>query len=146
VQSIYAPDYFLWRPGWVLFVLGTLLCAVLSAGPIGSLNLHWMLLGMVASVVGYSSIQLATLARVHYNFDPGFRERATRILSFDHGMAAALVLLIAGLIPNVILSIRWISHGFQLSSLSYASVFGLDLLIMAFMTFAFTLLLHLVRN
>ncbi len=146
VQFLYAPDYFLWWPGWVLLVLGTLLCAALADGPIGSLSLDSMLVGIVASVVGYSAVQLATLARVHYNFDTEFSERVKGLLSFNRGMAASLTLLVVGLVPNVILSVRWITNHFQLHSISYAAVFGLDLLIMAFMTFAFTLLLHLVKD
>jgi glycosyltransferase involved in cell wall biosynthesis len=146
VQVLYAPEYFLWWPGWILLVLGSALCIALADGPIGSLQLDWMLLGIVASVVGYSAVQLATLARVHYSFDLAFRRRVTSVLSYNRGMFASLVLLIAGLIPNVVLVIRWLSHHFRLVSISYTAVFGLYLLIMAFMTFAFTLLLHLMRD
>jgi glycosyltransferase involved in cell wall biosynthesis len=146
VQFLYAPDYFLWWPGWILLVLGTVLCAALADGPIGTLSLDSMLLGIVASVVGYSAVQLATLARVHYDFNAEFSRQAKTLLSFNRGMAVSLVLLLLGLIPNVILSVHWIINDFHLASISYAAVFGLDLLIMAFMTFAFTLLIHLVED
>jgi glycosyltransferase involved in cell wall biosynthesis len=146
VQLLYAPDYFLWWPGWILMVLGTVLCAALADGPIGSLSLDSMLLGIVASVVGYSAVQLATLARVHYNFDAEFSRRVKALLSFNRGMVASLVLLLIGLVPNVILSVHWITNDFHLASISYSAVFGLDVVIIGFLTFAFTLLLHLVRD
>jgi glycosyltransferase involved in cell wall biosynthesis len=150
VQVLYAPDYFLWWPGWLMLALGTLLCVALSGGPIElgsfSLDLHWMLLGMVLSVLGYSAVQLATLARVHYDFDPRFRARVTGLLSYNRGMAAAGVLVVVGLIPNVALLVRWLNNGLALKQISHTAVFGLDLLVLGFMTFAFTLLVHLVRD
>ncbi len=34
------------------------------------MNLHFMLLGFTLTTLGYSALQLATLAEVFYNFDP----------------------------------------------------------------------------
>lgn len=146
VQFLYAPDYFLWWPGWSLLMAGIALTGLLATGPVGALDLHAMLLGVVLSVLGYSAVQLATLSRVHYPFDPQFTERAQRIVSYNRGVGTALALMGLGLVPNVVLVVRWVRDGFALASIDHPSVAGLALIILGFQTFAFTLLLHLVRD
>lgn len=146
VQFLYAPDYFLWRPGWLLLVVGLLLSLVLATGPVGALDLHAQLLGCVLSVLGYSAVQLATLARVHYPFDPGFTARVRALLSYNRGVWTGFALMGIGLLPNLVLLIDWLVNGFELSSISHPAVAGLTMILLGFQTFAFTLLLHLVRD
>jgi glycosyltransferase involved in cell wall biosynthesis len=148
VMFLYAPDFFLTVPGWFLLGLGFLVTAVLAPGPthvLGvGLNLHWMLLGLVMSAVGYSAVQLSVLARVHYDFRPSFTSAWLTRLSYNRGMLLSGVLLLLGVIPNVALLIRWLDHGLRLKDISYSSVFGLELIVLGFQTFAFTLLLHIL--
>ena len=150
VQFLYAPDFFLWWPGWVMLVFGIALGAVLAPAPLDlgsfSLDLHWSLLALVLSTLGYSAVQLATLARVHYRFDPGFADRAQRLVSYNRGIGTAFALMVAGLIPNVALLVNWVQEGFSLRQIDHPAVFGLNLIVLGFQTFAFTLLLHLVRD
>jgi hypothetical protein len=150
VQFLYAPDFFLWRPGWAMLTFGLVLGAVLAPSPLDlgsfSLDLHWSLLALVLSTLGYSAVQLAILARVHYRFDPEFSDRVQRVVSYNRGIWAAIVLIVAGLIPNVALLVTWIAQGFSLTKIDHPAVFGLNLIVLGFQTFAFTLLLHLVRD
>jgi glycosyltransferase involved in cell wall biosynthesis len=148
VMFLYAPDFFLLRPGLVLLALGLLVTAALAGGPFVAVgigfNLHWMLLGVVAATVGYSAVQLALLARVFYDFDRRTTDRLLAALTYNRGMAASGLLLLAGLVPNAVLLARWLSDDFHLPSIQYSSVFGLLLLILGFQTFGFTLLLHMM--
>jgi glycosyltransferase involved in cell wall biosynthesis len=146
VQFLYAPDYFLWVPGWIALVAGLLLTFGLASGPVGPFDLHAMLFGSVLAVLGYSAIQLATLARVHYPFDPAFTARTQRLLSYDRGVWLAVAMVVVGLTPNVLLLVDWLRDGFSLTSINHPAVAGLTLLLLGFQTFAFTLLLHLVRD
>jgi glycosyltransferase involved in cell wall biosynthesis len=150
VQFLYAPDFFLWSPGWVMLIAGLVLSIVLASGPIDvgsfSLDLHWMLLGLVLTTLGYSAVQLATLARVHYGFDPAFTARARRLMSYNRGVWAAFTLIALGLLPNVVLLVRWVDHGLALTTINHPAVFGLTLIVVGFQTFGFTLLLHLVQD
>ena len=90
---LYAPDFFLMKPGAILFVLGFLLTASLVGGSYQvagvGLNLHTMLLGMTLTTLGYSAVQLATLAQVFYNFDPQYRRRLADQLTYNRGMGTA---------------------------------------------------------
>jgi hypothetical protein len=148
VMFLYAPDFFLLWPGAILFVVGTAVAAALVGGPFLVLNvgfdLHWMLLAIVVATVGYSAVQLALLARVAYDFDTRFTDRILGAFTYNRGMAASALLIVAGLVPNLVLLVHWVSHGFRLHAIQYSSVFGLFLLILGFQTFGFTLLLHMM--
>jgi hypothetical protein len=148
VMFMFAPDFFTRIPGWLLLTVGTALCTLLAAGPVdvGSLglDLHWMLVGMVAATLGYSALQLAVLARVHYGFDRDYVARTTRRLSYNRGMVASAALVFAGLIPNALLVVAWLSDGLRLNAIDHPAIYGLLLIVLGFQTFAFTLLLHIV--
>ena len=148
VMFLYAPDFFLLRPGAVLFALGMGLSTALAPGPFSALgigfDLHWMLLAIVAATVGYSAVQLALLARVFYDFDRRFTDRILAFITYNRGVMASGLLILAGIIPNLFLLIRWLNHGFRLSAIQYSSVYGMLLLILGFQTFGFTLLLHMM--
>lgn len=150
VMFTYAPDFFMMRPGALLLMLGVALSVVLAPGPTElfgvGFDLHWMLLGLVLAAVGYSALQLAVLARVFYDFDPSFSQRALRVLTYDRGIALAMLLVLVGLAPNVALLINWLDDGFRLSAIDHPSVFGLTLIVLGAQTFGFTLLLHMVGH
>jgi hypothetical protein len=148
VMFLYAPDFFLLKPGAILFTLGLALSAALAPGPFTALgigfNLHWMLLAIVVATVGYNAMQLAVLARVFYDFDKRVTDRILGTITYNRGVAASALLLLAGVVPNAVLLARWLSHNFQLPAIQYSSVFGLLLVILGFQTFGFTLLLHMM--
>jgi Glycosyl transferase family 2 len=148
VMFLYAPDFFLLRPGIVLLTCGLALAAMLAAGPLVLLgvgfNLHWMMLGVVAATVGYSAVQLALLARVFFDFDRRLTDRMLTTFTYNRGMLVSGLLILAGLIPNVVLLVHWLSADFHLRAIQYSSVFGLLLMILGFQTFGFTLLLHML--
>lgn len=148
VMFLYAPEFFLRIPGWLLLVVGLLISLLVAPGEVAllgiGLDLHWMLLGLVMTTVGYQALQLSTLARVHYDFD---RERTVRLLSrftYNRGVAASAVLVTLGLIPNIALLVRWMGDGLRLEAIDHPAVFGLELIVLGFQTFGFTLLLHIL--
>jgi glycosyl transferase family 2 len=147
VMMLYAPEVFLIGPGVVLLALGLVLSLALVGGPIhiGSLglDLHWMLLGVTLSTIGYSILQVGVLARIGNDLHPAFRERVMHLISFNRGALTALGLAAAGVAINVVLVVDWASSNFKLSSISHPSVFGLLLVLLGFQTFAFTLLLQI---
>jgi glycosyltransferase involved in cell wall biosynthesis len=148
VMFLYAPDFFMLRPGIALLLLGLALSGMLAAGPFVLLgigfNLHWMMLGVVAATVGYGAVQSALLARVFFDFDPRFTDRMLTRLTYNRGMLASGLLILAGLVPNVELLVRWVSADLHLHAIQYSSVFGLLLMILGFQTFGFTLLLQML--
>jgi glycosyltransferase involved in cell wall biosynthesis len=148
VMFLYAPDFFLLRPGVVLLTLGLTIASLLAGGPFTLLgigfDLHWMLLGIVAATVGYSALQLALLSRVLFDFDQRLTDRLLATLTYNRGVAISGLLTVAGIAPNLVLLVRWLSADFHLTAIGYPSVFGLLLMILGFQTFGFTLLLHML--
>ncbi len=148
VMFLYAPDFFLLRPGIALLTFGVVIGSVLAAGPVTVLgigfDLHWMLLGIVAATVGYSAVQLALLSRVLFDFDRRLTDRLLATLTYNRGVAISGLLTVAGIAPNLVLLAHWLSADFHLRSIGYSSVFGLLLMILGFQTFGFTLLLHML--
>jgi glycosyltransferase involved in cell wall biosynthesis len=148
LMFIYAPDFFLWKPGWFLFVLGLLLTISLARGPYSlasiGLNLHWMLLGLTLATLGYSAIQLAILSRVFYNFNPLFTEKMCRLITYNRGIWMGITLDLIGVSLNLVLLIHWISSGLRLVEFYHPGIFGLLLISLGFQTFTFTLLFQMI--
>lgn len=147
---LYAPDCFVRRPGWVLLGLGLSLTLSLCAGPyrLGGVgfDLHWMLLGMTLSTLGYSALQLATLVRAFYNFDPERVNRLARRFTYNRGVLAGMALTAVGCLLNVALLLTWFHRGLRLARVSHPALFGLLLIILGFQTFVFTLLFHMIHQ
>ena len=123
---IYAPDFFLYIPGILFFLIGFLLTASLLTGPytIGQIeiNLHLMLLGMTLTTVGYSAFQFALLARVYYNFDPGLTKRILKIFSYNRGTLVGISSILAGMVLDSFLVYDWIKNGLRLTEISQAGL------------------------
>lgn len=145
---MFAPEFFLARPGWVMFILGMLISGSLAGGPykIGQvgMDLHWMLLGVTLATLGYSAVWLSVLARVFSNFDHFYSDRIARLITYNRGTVTGIVLGLAGVGTSSIGLVRWIQAGLRLHEIQHASVFGLLLIILGFQTFTYTLLLRII--
>lgn len=150
VMFLYAPDFFLWRPGWVLLLLGLLMTVGLSRGPVTlggvGFDLHTMLLGLTFTTLGYSAVQFATLARTFYDFNPDRTRRLARVFTYDRGVCTAAALAAAGVGLNGVLLADWVRHGLRLREISHPGLFGLMLIVLGFQTFVFTLSFHMILN
>ena len=148
VMFLYAPDFFLSKPGWLAFVLGVALTLSLVGGPLQiagvGLNLHWMLLGLTLATLGYGAVQLGVLARVYYSFDPSYAARIARIVTYNRGVASAVVLGLTGALLNGMLAALWLRSNLRLTEFSHPAILGLLLMIFAFQTFTYTLLLQMI--
>ena len=150
VMLVYTPDSFLLKPGMVLTVLGLLLSLALARGPIMighiGFSLHWMLLGMTCTTLGYSCIQIGLLARVMHRLRPGFVDRVRNVLSYDRGMLISCGLLLLGTMLMGTLVYRYVNHGLRLDAISHPAILGLLLIILGFQTFCFTLLMEMAQR
>jgi glycosyltransferase involved in cell wall biosynthesis len=147
---IYAPDFFLLKPGIFFFVIGLLLALSLSGGAytIGpvELNLHWMLFGITLSTMGYSAFHMASIARLYYRYDIKFNNMISKIFSYNRGILYSIILFITGFILNLVLLLNWLGSGLKLSNYYYPGILGLLLMILGFQTFTFTLLVEMLRK
>ena len=147
---LFAPDFLLLWPGVVMLGLGLVLVMTLAGGPfmLGNLgfNLHWMLLGVTLSTLGYGALHLAVLTKVYYNFRPKLTRRIVEVFTYNRGMILGGFLMLLGVILNLILMVHWIANGLRLQAVSYQAVFGLSLLILGFQTITHTLIMHMILN
>lgn len=151
VMLVYSPDSFLLAPGLAIFAGGVLLAFPLGIfGPfmLGGIgfNLHWMLLGIACTTLGYSCVQIGILARIMHGLRAGVAARAQQFLTYDRGMIAAGICVLAGLGLVGALGWHYIEKGMRLEEISYRGIFGLLLIMLGFQTFGFTLLLEMSQR
>jgi hypothetical protein len=150
VMLIYTPDSFLLKPGMILTALGLLFSLTLARGPITighvGFSLHWMLLGVTCTTLGYSCIQIGLLARVMHGLRPGVVGRIRALVTYNCGMLVSGSLLLVGIVLLGTLVYRYIRHGLRLESVSHPAILGLLLIILGFQSFCLTLLLEMAQR
>ncbi len=144
-------DFFVLKPGIVLLVLGLLLCVPLAAGPLTvgpiTFSLHWMLLGLALSIFGLQFVYCGCVAQVLYDYSGKATKRWLGFFSYTRSLAFSVVMFLAGLAFVSPLVVQYWKAGFRLPRealfrLSHLAVFGLLLISVACINYAFTLLLH----
>jgi glycosyltransferase involved in cell wall biosynthesis len=146
----FGADYFLFKPGKVLLALGLLLTLPLSFGPIQigwlGLSLHWMLLGLVVSVLGLQMVLMGILAKVLYDYHGRTTERWLAVFDYNRAMIASMFLFAAGSLCAVPLIALYVGSGLRLPPdlgwQNYLVVTGLLGVVASFLIFSATLLLH----
>jgi glycosyltransferase involved in cell wall biosynthesis len=146
---VYGADFFLFKPGVVLLILGLLLTLPLSFGTISvgviTFSLHWMLLGVSLSLLGLQCVYMGILSQVFFDYSGKTTEKWFRRFPYTptvFGSAGAFGL---GFVLTALLTLSYARNGFQLrehSAINNLGVVGLLFMIAGFMTFTFTLMLH----
>lgn len=147
---IYGPDFFLYAPGWILLIFGTMLTLPLVGGPITlgpiTFSLHWMLLGLTLSVLGLQCLYMGILGQVFFDFSGKISAKWLRRFEYNRSMGMSGLLALTGLGLASFMVRDYIQEGYQLpgglKSSTYLAVEGLFLMVAAFMNFTFVLLLH----
>ena len=147
---IYGADFFLFRPGLALLMIGLLLTLPLTFGPVhlGTLNLslHWMLFGLTVSVLGLHGFYVGSLARVLFDYSGAVTKQWLRMFSYTRSVLLSAGAVAAGLALGAPLVIYYLRAGLRLDEdivpLDYTAVTGLLCVIAGFMNFTFTLALH----
>src|SRR5260370_13786396 len=147
---VHGAEFFLFKPGIVLFALGLLLTLPLSFGGITigpvTFNLYWMLIGLTLSVLGLQSIFFGCLAHVFLDYTGKARERWRRVFRYTSTVVASGLLFAVGFALAAAVLVYYVTHDFSLpdpsSVLDHLAIVGLLFMITGFSTFCFTLLLH----
>lgn len=150
VMFQFAPDFFLTKPGWLSFLLGLALTLSLAGGPYEifgvQFNLHWMLLGLALTTLGYGAVQMGILARVFYNFDPAYTRYLLGIVTYNRGAIAGITMGLVGTVLNIVLVLTWVRSGLRLTEFYHPGILGLLLILLGFQTFTFTLMLQMIAG
>jgi glycosyltransferase involved in cell wall biosynthesis len=146
---IYGAAFFLYRPGFVLAILGVVLTLPLSFGPVEigpfQFSLHWMLLGVTLVTLGLQCIYLGILAQVFFDYSGEITKRWFSRFPYTRSVLVAAAIFLVGFSLTGWLLAHYIRHHLRLTAdvaANYLGVTGLVLMIAGFTTFTFTLLLH----
>lgn len=147
---VHGAEFFLFKPGVILFSLGLLLTLPLTFGGITigpiNFNLYWMLIGLTLSVLGLQSIYFGCLAHVFLDYTGKARERWRHIFSYTSSVVTSGALFTFGFALSASVLIHYLTHHLTLpaasSTIDHLGITGLLLMITGFSTFCFTLLLH----
>jgi glycosyltransferase involved in cell wall biosynthesis len=147
---IHSAEFFLFKPGIVLFAFGLLLTLPLSFGGITigpiTFNLYWMLIGLTLCVLGLQSIYFGCLADVFLDYTGKARQRWRRVFRYTSTVVASGVIFTIGFTLSAAVLVHYLTHHFSLpnttSVIDHLGITGLLFMIIGFSTFCFTLLLH----
>jgi hypothetical protein len=149
---VYGVDFFLGKPGLVLFALGLALLVALLGGPVSigavRLSTNSMLAGLGLAVLGLSMLFSAGLARILFDYTGTVGWRYQQIFSHNRVVSFCLVAGVAaraGLYPLVrdFLHYGYLPDGVGLET-NWA-IFAIWLIIAAFQTFIFALMVRAMR-
>ena len=146
----YGADFFLFKPGIALLLLGAIGCAILFNGSVQvaglGFSLHWMLLFLVAFLVGLQLCLTGILAKVLYDSEQKRVQTWSRFFGFNRAVLISALLFLAGLVCGWGLIAEYIGSHFRLPDFlgvaSYRAVVGVGLILSAFLYFTFALVFN----
>jgi glycosyltransferase involved in cell wall biosynthesis len=147
---VYGVDFFLGKPGALLFALGLALLLALINGPlaIGGLHLstNFMLLGFGLAILGQSMLFSAGLAKILFDYSGQLGPRFRRFFSHNRTIAFCIAAVLGGLAAITPLVRSFLAHGYLLPGgigvETHWAIFGVWLIIAAFQTFIFALMIR----
>jgi hypothetical protein len=150
VMFTFGADFFLYRPGWVLAAVGLAGVGLTTPGPldVGPLHLagNAQFLAVAVSVIGASAVYLGVLARVVNDLTGLAGRRWTSRFPYDRTCVLSAATVLVGLSPDVALLRLYIADGLSIPAGAeravHLAITGLLLVVLGFLTFTFTLVLH----
>lgn len=147
---IYGADFFVFKPGIVLAVLGLLLTVPVSFGNLKlgavTLSLNWQFLGLAVFVVGLQAFFLGCIAQVLFDYSGSKRRRWVRLFAYTRTVLISILLVWGGAALCIPLALAYLNNDLVLTSANFVqdhlAVTGLALGIAGAQLFVFVLLLH----
>jgi glycosyltransferase involved in cell wall biosynthesis len=147
---IYGSDFFVFKPGIVLALLGMLLVVPASFGDVDlgplTLSLNWQFFGLAMLVVGLQGFFLGCIAQVLFDYTGRYSRRWLRAFPYTRTALIAFALVAAGICLGLPLLISYLQNDFRLvaahSDENHLAITGLAIVICGAQLFVFTLLLH----
>jgi glycosyltransferase involved in cell wall biosynthesis len=146
---VYGADFFLFRPGLFLAIVGAALMLPLSFGPVTigpiTFSLHWMLLGLTLATLGLQCVYLGILAQTFFDYSGKTTARWFTRFPYTRTVALSAASFATGLACTGSMVVSYVRHDLHLADdafVNYLGVTGLFLMIAGFVTFTFVLLLH----
>lgn len=147
---VHGAEFFLVKPGIVLFLMGLLLTLPMSFGEVSvgpvTFSIYTMLIGVTLAALGVQSIFFGLLAHVFLDYSENRALKWRQMFAYTRTVIASGVVFLLGATLVGVLVADFVSRGFSLadpsSAVTHLGVVGLLLTIIGFSTFCFTLLIH----
>ena len=146
---IHGVNFFLLKPGAVLLALGLPVLVLLAFGPVTigrlSASLNTMLLAMAAATLGLSMLYFGGIAAILFDYSDTVRTRLERFLPYNTTFVGCGLVTACGALATVPLMRTFAANGFTLPEVgvqTHWAVMGLWLIIAAFETFIFALMVR----
>ena len=147
---VHGAEFFALRPGAMLFALGLLLTLPLSFGPLTlrglTFSLYSMWFGVVLAAVGLPSFYMGCLSQLFHDYSGQARARWLKLFSYNRSILASMAMVVSGIGLVCPLLAEYRAHGFSLSRqvgpVHHLAITGLLFLMIGFVNFIFTLVLH----
>jgi hypothetical protein len=135
---LYSPVYLFWVPGGIMSVLGLLILAALTPGPLvvngRALDLHLLVVGALLTILGIQTLSLGLYART-YALTEGFDEHDPVVEGFyrrftlERGILIGGAALLIGLAGDGYILWHWIGSGFGSLNETRLAIFGLTFIV-----------------
>jgi glycosyltransferase involved in cell wall biosynthesis len=146
---VHGVNFFLIKPGAVLLALGLLFLVPLTFGTLTigpmSVSLNTMLLATAVATLGLSMLFFGGIAAILFDYSDTVRKRLERLLPYNPTFIGSLLVAAGGVLATVPLIRTYAANGFVLRDLgieTHWAVMGLWLIIAAFETFIFALMVR----
>jgi glycosyltransferase involved in cell wall biosynthesis len=146
---VHGVNFFLVKPGAVLLALGLMFMVPLAFGPLTigrmSVSLNTMLLAMASATLGLSMLYFGGIAAILFDYSDTIRKRLERLLPYNPTFLVCLLIAACGVLATVPLIRTYAANGLVLPELgveTHWAVMGLWLIIAAFETFIFALMVR----
>ena len=149
---VYGVDFFLGKPGALLFAAGLVLLLALIGGPVRvgpvQLSTNFMLLGFGLAILGQSMLFSAGLAKILFDYSGRVGLKFQRLFSHNRVVGFCLAAMLAAAFGLYPLVHDFLRHGYLPEGIgvqTHWAIFSIWLLIAAFQTFIFALMVRALR-
>ncbi|MEI6095815.1 MAG: glycosyltransferase family 2 protein [Gammaproteobacteria bacterium] len=150
IMLVNGADYFLIKPGRILFTVGSIITIGLSLGPINigpiGLSIYWMLLSSTLGLIGLQMVLTGDIARIIYDVSGKLVSPMKHKYSFNSTALKAALSMSLGLISVVPLLNKYLTSDLSLAGISDAhrhlAISGLFLMSSSFIYFVNSLLIN----
>ena len=140
---MYSPTYLFLVPGLFLFLIGLVTIVLLKQGPLSisdfNIDIHFMLLGSLLTLLGYHIVSIGLYART-YAITIGFEKHDNLIdfiakyISLERGMVIGLTVFLIGLFISLKILVNWIHGNFSSMDEVRNIIFSMTILIVGIQT------------
>ncbi len=145
-------EFFLFKPGIILLLLGLALVIPLTWGPVTfgkiTFSSFWMVLGVILSILGLQFFYMGILSKVIFDYSGSISRFWQMVFTYNRSMVVSIVLFFSGLVMAWNFAQVYIDSNYLLLKgaplAAYTGITGLLMMVAAFMNFTFTLLLYAI--